>query len=100
MERRENLQCLHHGILEVPQEGRVVQHSVAGEALRVPCKLLLSKHVVVLSQGKRGDVDALEHFAVEITAPVHQRLGENKGGKVALQKNLQKRAENLVQDKC
>ena len=90
MERRENLQCLHHGILEVPQEGRMVQHSVAREALRVPCKLLLSKHVVVLSQRKRGDVDALQSI---------NGLGKTREGKSLYKRTFRKEWKTLFRIK-
>ena len=62
----------------------MMQHSVARKALRVSSELLLSKHIIVLSQRKRRDVDPVEYVAVEGTAPVHQRLGEHKRGKVLL----------------
>ena len=90
------LQCLHHGILKVPEKRRMMQHPIAREALRIASKLLLSKHVIVLSQRKRRDVDTIEDFTVEGTAPVHQRLGENKRGKITLQWNSRKGAENLI----
>ena len=101
-----NLQRLHHHIIIIPQEGGVMQHAIARKAysspraatttLGVACKLLVPKHVVVLSQGERIDTDALKHFGIELPRPVHKRRGKHAVREVALRHKKQRHRDTYI----
>lgn len=101
-----NLQCLHHRIIIIPQEGGVMQHAIARKAyslsraatttLGVACELLVPKHVVVLSQGERIDTDAFKHFGIELPRPVHKRRGKHVVREVALRHKKHRHRDTYV----
>lgn len=71
-----------------------MEHSIAREAysslqeteatLRVSRKLLITKHIIVLPEGKRRHANAVEHLLVELTRPVHEGRGKHAVGEITL----------------
>lgn len=71
-----------------------MEHSIAREAysslqeteatLRVSRKLLITKHIVVLPEGKGLHANAVEHLLVELTRPVHEGRGKHAVREITL----------------